>query len=332
LIVTLAVCFVSLAYSLEYGHDHASNDELSTDENKEWEQFKINFMRKYNSSEEEELRRRMFVERLRETLEHNSEFKKGKVSYTKAINKFSDLLPSEVPTCFVPVSNETLRDFEYYQPSHDVLVPREVDWRTRGVVTEVKDQNPCGACWAFATTGVLESQIAIKTGRLVSLSEQNLVDCDHFDTGCNGGDPIKAYQYIMANGIDSEQSYPYERQEGVCRYNRAYVAGTMRGFRPVLPNEQALMVAVAYVGPIAVGIDASDLNSYHQNVYKSFTCSSLIANHAVLVVGYGTTPEGEDYWIVKNSWGKNWGEGGYFRIARNYNMCGIANHASFPIV
>jgi len=336
--VTLALCFASLAYSLEYEHENASKDEFALDENKEWEQFKINFMKTYDSAEEEELRRLLFVKAFRETHQHNLKFERGgEVSYKQTINKFSDMLPSELPLGLVPMANETIQDDEYYQPSlDDDSVPREVDWRTRGVVTEVKNQGyHCGSCWAFSATGVLEGQIAIKTNKLVSLSEQNLVDCDKYDSGCLHGSPYHAYRYIREHGIDSERSYPYEAKVGKCRFNKSHVVGRDKGYRRIDRSEEALKRAVAAVGPISVGIYASkQFKRYHQHVFKSQDCSSdpSRADHAVLVVGYGTTPKGEDYWIVKNSWGKDWGEGGYIRIARNYNMCGIANYASFPIV
>ncbi|XP_018024660.1 procathepsin L [Hyalella azteca] len=216
--------------------------------------------------------------------------------------------------------------------------PESVDWRQRGGVTEVKRQGACGSCWAFATTGAVEGLHFIQTGELVSLSEQNLLDCVNTPNvrGCNGGVMDDAFVYIKNNGgIDTEESYPYEGQKGECRYRPEYRAATDAGFED-LPDgdEAALQRAVAFNGPVAAGVDAThaDFQFYSDGVYKNENCTKEFLNHGVLVVGYGTTDEGEDFWLIKNSWGEEWGEGGYYRLARNANnMCGVTSEASFPL-
>jgi cathepsin L len=214
-------------------------------------------------------------------------------------------------------------------------LPAQVDWRSKGWVTPVKNQGKCGSCWAFTATGALEGQNFNKTGVLVSLSEQNLVDCSTSNYGCNGGVTDYAFRYVKQNsGIASEESYQYTGKQGSCQYRSSNKAGTCSGWVDIPPgDETALQVAVATVGPVAVAIDASSMlfQLYRKGVYKNPFCSSTNLDHAVLIVGYGTY-NGQPYWLVKNSWGTSWGQDGYVMMARNQgNMCGIATSASYPI-
>uniref|UniRef100_A0A1I7YP27 Cathepsin L-like n=1 Tax=Steinernema glaseri TaxID=37863 RepID=A0A1I7YP27_9BILA len=270
---------------------------------------------------------------------HNKKYFQGEKSFYLALNHIAHWSPQEYAALngFIPHLKSS-KGASFVAPSN-TTVHDSIDWRNHGYVTEVKDQGYCGSCYAFSATGALEGQNKKVTGKLVSLSEQNLLDCssDYGNDGCNGGAINNVYKYVKENGgIATEESYPYEAEKGECMFNKSMVGATDQGFVD-LPHgdEEALKVAVATVGPISVAIDAShwSFQAYGGGVYYEEECRTLVLDHAVLVVGYGTDEKHGDFWIVKNSWGEDWGEEGYIRMARNRNNnCGIASRASFPIV
>ena len=238
-----------------------------------------------------------------------------------------------------PSFNIHLAEKKFIEPKEeplDLSLPASIDWRTKGVVTEVKNQGQCGSCWAFSAVGSMEGQHALSTGNLVSLSESQIVDCDSNDSGCGGGFMPDAYEYVIQNkGIESEKKYPYKPEDDPCNFNKTDVVATFKNYKDVTGGENGLKKAVAMVGPISVGIDASaaSFGFYKDGVYYDPSCSTTELDHGVLVVGYGTTVNGTDYWIVKNSWGNTWGKDGYIWMARNRdNNCGIATSPSYPIV
>jgi cathepsin L len=227
-------------------------------------------------------------------------------------------------------------------PGHDLPdtpvhgAPATLDWRDKGVVQKIKDQGKCGGCWAFAAVGAQESAWAIKKGQLTSLSEQNLVDCVSTCKGCNGGNVDLAYNYVIQRQsahFNSESGYPYQAITSTCRYKAADALTTISDFGTVSRTETALVNVLNQYGPIGVAIDASknSFQLYRSGIYNEPSCSSTKLDHAVTLIGYGTSPS--NYFLVKNSWGTSWGEAGYIRLTRNgSNQCGIATDAIVPIV
>jgi len=224
-----------------------------------------------------------------------------------------------------------------YKPLYEELAPLadSVDWRTKGAVSEIKDQGQCGSCWSFSATGSIEGIHEIKTGKLVSLSEQNLMDCSgsYGNQGCNGGLKDNAFKYVVANkGIDTEASYPYTGKQGTCHFSTANIGATITGYKDVSSGSETALTTAINTQPVSVAIDASQnsFQLYKSGVYYEAACSSTRLDHGVLAVGYGTD-SGKDYYIVKNSWGTSWGQKGYIWMSRNQkNNCGIATQASYP--
>ncbi|KAF6212412.1 hypothetical protein GE061_012934 [Apolygus lucorum] len=305
----------------------------------EWESFKAAHHKHYGTSEIEALRMKIYF-RNKEFIEaHNERYARGLSSYTMKMNHLGDLLAHEVRQNLngLKHSRASLRSKNAEIPARNSSLPKAIDWRTKGVVTPVKDQGQCGSCWAFSSTGAVEGQHALKKGELVSLSEQQLIDCS-FTTGnegCEGGWMDYAFSYIKKNGgLDSEDSYPYTAKDDECM-PKGRVAATVSGFVDVeAGSESALQEALATIGPISVAIDASKktFHYYDQGVYDEPNCDKMMLDHGVLAVGYGEH-KGVPYWIIKNSWGPSWGNEGYIWMKRNDdNQCGIASKASYPLV
>jgi cathepsin L len=265
----------------------------------------------------------------------------GDSTFTVELNKFADLTNTEFQERFTGFRSPLIRTED---PEHaftwvnaEAGYPTSLDWRSKGAVTGVKDQGQCGSCWSFSTTGSIEGVAALNESGLVSLSEQNLVDCSwsYGNLGCNGGLMDSAFKYVIDNGgIDTEASYPYTATSsrfGGCYYNAKNKGAYINGYLDVTSqSESALQNAVTYRGPVSVAIDASQTSFqlYKSGVYYEPKCSSTSLDHGVLCVGYGVD-SGSDYWLVKNSWGTGWGMSGYIEMARNHgNNCGIATQAS----
>ncbi|KAG0543888.1 hypothetical protein BDA96_02G227700 [Sorghum bicolor] len=219
-----------------------------------------------------------------------------------------------------------------------VALPKTKDWREDGIVSPVKNQGHCGSCWTFSTTGALEAAYTQATGKPISLSEQQLVDCGKpFNNfGCNGGLPSQAFEYIKYNGgLDTEESYPYKGVNGICDFKAENVGvKVLDSVNITLGAEDELKDAVALVRPVSVAFQVvNGFRQYKSGVYTSDSCGNtpMDVNHAVLAVGYGVE-NGVPYWLIKNSWGADWGDKGYFKMEMGKNMCGVATCASYPIV
>ncbi|KAL3321154.1 Cathepsin L2 [Cichlidogyrus casuarinus] len=316
-----------------------------------WVHFKNEFKREYRGALDELKHFYIFSENYVRAIEHNLKFMRNETSYRLGINKFSDRTAEEMRQlrgykhsmrCLLKPSH---KGSSYIAPNFIGPIPDQIDWRSKGAVTPVKDQGQCGSCWAFSTTGSVEGQHFRKTGKLISLSEQQLVDCSssYGNMGCNGGLMDQAFQYLKEKGgDDTEESYPYVsgttgEAGDTCLYNPTMVGSKVTGWVD-LPSgdEETLKKAIADMGPVSIAIDAAlpSFSAYHSGVYDDPHCAGGQGSldHGVLVVGYGTEG-GKDYWLVKNSWGPSWGENGYIKIRRNHkNVCGVATAASYPLV
>jgi cathepsin L len=302
-----------------------------------WESFKSTHGKTYSASEES-VRRAIFEQNVQRITRHNLEHDLGLHSYTLGINQFADLTAEEFRSIYLrPFKLSEKSGGSSYLAPQNVKLPDSVDWRTKGYVTAIKDQGQCGSCWSFSATGSLEGQWFKKTGKLISLSDQQLVDCSkkYGNDGCDGGLMDNAFKYIRDFGEETEAAYPYKARDEKCKYDKTKVVANDTGFVDVTQgSEDDLQSAVATIGPISVAIDASQdsFQLYRSGVYDEPNCSSTELDHGVLAVGYGTQGS-DDYWIVKNSWGTSWGIKGFILMSRNKdNQCGIATSASYPLV
>lgn len=319
----------------------------------EWQEFKVRYNKTYEDESEDNYRFKVFLTNKHKIAKHNQRQANGLHSFTLGINKYADMTHQE----FVRIMNgyrpHLRKPYELTNEQHQDVhqerrtleepfeLPKSVDWRQHGYVTPVKDQGHCGSCWAFSSTGALEGQHFKRTGDLISLSEQNLVDCSrkYGNMGCDGGLMDNAFKYIRDNhGVDTENSYPYEAHDDKCRFKNKTVGADDKGYVDIPSgNEAKLTKAIAMKGPVSVAIDASQesFRLYDGGVYDEPNCGNSPDNldHGVLVVGYGTDPVHGDYYLVKNSWSETWGQSGYIKMARNKdNQCGIATSAVYPVV
>ncbi|XP_065186397.1 digestive cysteine proteinase 1-like [Sycon ciliatum] len=262
------------------------------------------------------------------------------LGYRSELNHLADLFPAEkrrlrglLPSTGTSYPADTLW-FEAANPAQ--TIPESRDWRIYGAVTSVKDQGICGSCWAFGVTGVIEGAYFIKHGRRTMLSEQSLIDCTWGvkNLGCEGGLEVPAYQWIMNHGgIATSESYgPYLMQDGKCNYANATIGTTISAYVRVRPHNETDLLLALMEQPVAVNIDAGheSFSYYASGVYYEPKCHNKKSglDHAVLAVGFGTL-NGDDYWLVKNSWSTHWGNNGYALMSRKNNNCGVATDAQF---
>jgi len=288
----------------------------------EWAKFKLQHEKVY-SEEEDATRMNIWNKNVKMVAKHNSE----KHSYTMAINRFSDWTEEEFNNFLgyqARAERSTGKTFE------NVKTPETVDYRDEGKVTPPKDQGQCGSCWAFSATGALEGLWAKEMGELVSMSEQQLMDCGQ--GGCNGGHMINGWNHVaQAGGIQSEETYPYKHKDGHCQEDNSMFVAHCGGYEEVSPNESAMESALVEIGyPISIGVHAgSSFQHYHSGVYDDTSCKHGQLNHAILVVGYDKSGS-EPYWIVKNSWGGSWGDHGYINMKMGVNTCGMKADPCYP--
>ncbi|KAM7542767.1 hypothetical protein Aperf_G00000013457 [Anoplocephala perfoliata] len=270
-------------------------------------------------------------------------------SFSMGINKFAAMSPDEYQKQLgyrheLKQSNLTIPRHSYLRLARYAPLPDFVDWRLQGRVTPVKNQGVCGSCWAFSAAGAVEGQYQRASGYLQNLSAQQLVDCslNFGNKGCHGGLMDNAFEYIkVAGGMNTEDVYPYisgstGEANGQCSFNPTEAIAKVTGLVDIpSKSEEDLMEALAYNGPISVAINAGlqSFMMYHEGIYDDPACLGDMdtLNHGVLLVGYGEQ-NSIPYWLIKNSWGPNWGENGYVRIKRGSNLCGVATLASYPLL
>ncbi|KAJ9172637.1 hypothetical protein P3X46_015851 [Hevea brasiliensis] len=299
------------------------------------EEWMTRYGRVYKDANEKEMRYQIFKENVERIESFNKDAGKP---YKLGINKFADLTNEEFKTtrnrfkghmCSAQVG-----PFRYENLS---AVPSSMDWRKKGAVTAIKDQGQCGSCWAFSAVAAVEGITQLASGKLISLSEQELVDCDTKgeDQGCQGGLMDDAFKFIEQNqGLTTEANYPYEGSDGTCNTKKeANHAAKITGYEDVPANNEAALMRAAAKQPVAVAIDAGgfEFQFYSSGIFTG-SCGTEL-DHGVAAVGYGES-NGMNYWLVKNSWGTQWGEEGYIRMQKDVDakegLCGIAMQASYP--
>jgi len=200
----------------------------------------------------------------------------------------------------------------------------EYDWRSLGAVNGIKDQGQCGSCWSFSTVANIEGAGFVETGKLLNLSEQQLVDCDSSDGGCRGGLPSNAFEWMIGTGtgLVSESDYPYSAKGTHCKVDASQEKAFISAWHQISTDETQIAAALQQYGPLSIGINADTFQFYSGGVMDPASCNPAALDHGVAIVGFGTD-NGQDYWTVRNSWGTSWGEAGYIRIARGKGTCGL---------
>ena len=339
LFLLLAVCGCAFGIPSSLNENDSFDSTLKTD----WRVFN-RFVQKYNKMyddvEEMKMRFDEFRVNYKKIVEHNM---MPHQNFTLRVNEFADMTQEEFRLYMTGFRDHSVRlpsetnGCSSFVSTKSVNLPNSVDWRDHQAVTPIKNQGQCGSCWSFSATGSMEGAWAIKSGNLVSLSEQQLVDCSGSfgNQGCNGGLMDYAFEYAMENGMCTESEEPYEGRDDNCKQCTPSV--TVKGCVDVTANNQEELKEAVSRQPVSVAIEAdtTTFQFYNSGVLTSESCGTNL-DHGVLAVGYGTE-NGNDYWLVKNSWGNSWGDNGYVKILRTDSksdpgICGIAMSASYPTV
>ena len=304
----------------------------------QFQKFIKKYQKKYQSINEFLARYEVFRRNVMET------FKEENSLYQTGITKFSDLTKQEFKKTYLNLNYDAMA-MANFEPTYVKVLnaaPDALDWRDSGIVSDVKDQGSCGSCWAFSTVGNLEGLYAKKKGVVKTFSEQLLVDCDTSDSGCNGGLMEYAFNWLKKNGgIMYDSDYAYTGKKSNCKsVPSKYADFKVTGYKKLgssystwsAVDEDEVKEFLYETGPLAIALNADPLQTYVSGILDktSTQCPQSGINHAVTLVGYGT--DSLDYWIVKNSWGKSWGESGYFRIRRGNGTCGINCYITTALV
>jgi len=336
-VVALLACLTVVAVAVTV----SGSDEKAT-----LQQFAA-FVRQYGKQYADEVELRTRYENFKASLARISEknrlsSERGKGA-TYSVTKFSDMTTDDFKNTIlmkrgIPIS-ETPRPIPEKKQVQDM--PSSLDWRDKGAVTAVKDQGQCGSCWAFSVTENIESMWILAgkgTNTSVMLAPQQIVDCDDWDLGCNGGNPPEAYDYVIGTGgQEDEPDYPYTAQDGTCQFNKKYVEAKISSYEyaTYTYSESELQQSVVSWGPLSVCVDASNWQDYSSGIMTWEECAYVnLLDHCVQLVGYNTQSDGSQYWIVRNSWNTDWGIEGYIYLEKGgwSDTCGIAHEATTSCV
>ena len=299
---------------------------------KQFQKFMQKYEKKYDSVQEYLARYQIFKRNIEEMSKVSNDelFKNG-------INQFTDMTKNEFRRKYLNLNisiQNTLKTNNKLKYTPKLNTPDNFDWGDEGAVTPVKNQGSCGSCWAFCTVANLEGLYFIKHKELLRFSEQQLVDCDTFDQGCNGGLMENSFEWIKQNGgLCLEDDYQYKGYEGTCNNSVNKVVKVTDWTLLDSMDEEVIKDYLYNTGPLAVALNADTLQYYSSGILSSdsYDCDPAGMNHGVTMTGYGVD-NGIKYWKVKNSWGTSWGENGYFRILRGKGTCGINTYITSAII
>jgi len=291
-----------------------------------WEQFKVQYSKSYPNVHVEAERFAIFKDNLYTVEQMN---KVGSADY--GVTKFMDLTSAEFKSKYLGFQKTPHPEAKLSRPQPAATIPSSWDWNQHGACSPVYNQGECGSCWAFSATEEIESMwfMANQNATVPSLSMQQIVSCDQKDDGCGGGDTPTAYEYVMkAGGLDTFKSYPYTGSNTQCKFKSADIVADISGWAYVTQNrnETAMLYSLAANGPLSICVDAATWQFYGGGIISNFCGHSL--DHCVQLTGYNTSASGQDYWIVRNSWGTDWGLNGYLYVERNKDLCGIADEVT----
>jgi len=298
----------------------------------------MTYMKKYGKGYlgvELQKRSEIFRRNVLKIEEHNVMYHANKSSYYLGINQFTDMTQSEFESLLTYVPRNDSSVSMDSNLSHKMS--GSVDWRDQGKVTPVKDQGQCGSCWTFGSIAAIETRYAIKYNKLLSFSEQQVVDCDKNCWGCGGGFVSSVFGYGQVQGLCTSEDYPvrYQARESSCHANQCMPSVKLTAYVKLAtysrygPSCVGSFLNALDQGTISISINANRMNLYRGGVYDDTSCPHS-RNHAVSIVGYGSDEYGRDYYIVRNSWGSTWGENGYMRIRRGRNICDMENDGLYP--
>jgi C1A family cysteine protease len=318
-ILVLALALTSVVMAM---HAHEKDSYIFG----RFQEFTVKHNKKYSSIEETVARFKVFQSNYArlESFSLNSDR-----TYSVGINKFADMTPQEFRKTYrnLDINMLNVEKAKSEGLTFSEAAPESHDWRKEGAVGPVKDQGQCGSCWAFSTVGNLEGLNYIKTKKFVQFAEQQLVDCDKGqDQGCNGGLMENAFAYLKtAGGLEKSSDYKYTARDGTCKFDKSKSAIQVTGSVFAKSQDEEEIKSFLYsTGPLAIAINAEPLQFYNGGIIDADAneCDPQSLDHGVTLVGYGSE-NGQDYWIVRNSWGSGWGEEGYFRFARGKGTCGV---------